>query len=575
MIFRIRLIISLLLITILFPVVGIALTAKDSLLLQNKLTESTTEKINILLSISKVEENQNADSALYYAEKAYNYALTYENLELQTKALVAICRIQSTKNNFITCVNAAEKAIDLAKKTGQIKEEAIAKGILAIVYAETGNYDKSASYYFDALKLFEKIGDKQEIGLVLGNIGADLMLQRNFDKALEYMNKSLEISRQINDKQGIAQQYNNMAGFYLDQSKDYPKAMEYFQKAKAVNLEINDRYQTGINLINIGSIYRQLNQPDSALHYYQQALNLFTEINHPLRKADGLLHLSRFYNTTDLDLSRKYAHEALEIGQHHHSLNTILEASSILNQIFLSKGDTSRAYFYSDLQHNVRDSLYALQNQKAMFKLEFQYNQEKIEGERRHIQQRNGIIYGFVFFGLVTGIVIVLLINSRQRIKMTNTRLEKDQMESMLSFKNKELTINLMALLKKNEMLEEITERLISIEKKGDKKDAREAVALLNKELKQNIDDKIWKEFSARFNETNHIFYDKLLQQFPQLTQSELKLCAYLRLNMSTKDISELTGQRTDTIDVARYRLRKKLGISNSDSNLVTFLTQI
>jgi len=554
---------------------GTTPTAKDSLLLQNKRTESPIEKINILLNISKIEENQNSDSALYYAEKAYQYALTYENLELQTKALASICRIQSTMNNFIACVNNAEKAIDLAQVTGQIREEAIAKGILAVVYAETGNNDRSAEYYFNALKLFEKIGDKKEIGLVLGNIGADLMLQRNFDKAMEYINKSLEISRQINDKQGIAQQYNNIAGIYLDQKKDYPKAMEYFQKAKAVNLEINDRYQTGINLINIGSIYKQLNQADSALHYYNQALNLFTEINHPLRKADGLVHLSRFYYTKDLDLSRKYAFEALEIGQHHNSLNLILEASSLLNQIFLSTGDTSRAYFYSDLQHNVGDSLFALQNQKAMFKLEFQYNQDKIERERQHKQQRNGIIYGFVLFGLVTGIVIVLLINSRQRIKMKNTQLEKEQVESKLRFKNKELTINLMALLKKNEMLEEISERLIRIEKEGDKRDTREAVSMLNKELKQNIDNKIWKEFSSRFHETNHVFYDKLLQQFPQLSQSELKLCAYLRLNMSTKEISDLTGQRMESIDVARYRLRKKLGISNSDINLVTFLTQI
>jgi DNA-binding CsgD family transcriptional regulator len=63
--------------------------------------------------------------------------------------------------------------------------------------------------------------------------------------------------------------------------------------------------------------------------------------------------------------------------------------------------------------------------------------------------------------------------------------------------------------------------------------------------------------------------------KYPDLTQSELKLCAFLRLNMSTKEISELTGQRILTIDHARYRLRKKLGISNSEINLVTFLSQI
>lgn len=389
------------------------------------------------------------------------------------------------------------------------------------------------------------------------------------------MNKSLEIAQQTGDKQGIAQNFNNIAGVYMEGLKNYPKALEYFKKAELVNREINDKNQTGVNLINIGAIYNQMDQPDSALHCFRQALNLFTEINHPVRKAECLLHLSKFYLGTDVNNSRKYALEAFEIGQSYHALQIILEASSILDQLYLSKGDTSNAYYYSNLKHQISDSLYALQNQKAMIKLEFQYNQEKVERERKHMQLRNRIIYGFVLFGLVSSLIIVSLINSRQRIKMKNTRLEKDQIESKLRFKNKELTINLMALLKKNEMLEEISKQLISIERKSDKQDAREAVSLLNKELKQNIDTKIWKEFSARFHETNHAFYDKLLQQFPQLSKNELKLCAYLRLNMSTKEISDLTGQRMESIDVARYRLRKKLGISNSDTNLVTFLTQI
>jgi len=70
-------------------------------------------------------------------------------------------------------------------------------------------------------------------------------------------------------------------------------------------------------------------------------------------------------------------------------------------------------------------------------------------------------------------------------------------------------------------------------------------------------------------------FYDALLRRFPELTPSELKLCAFLKLNMTTKEISELTGQRLNTLENARYRLRQKLGITNSEANLVTFLAQI
>ena len=65
------------------------------------------------------------------------------------------------------------------------------------------------------------------------------------------------------------------------------------------------------------------------------------------------------------------------------------------------------------------------------------------------------------------------------------------------------------------------------------------------------------------------------MEKFPNLTPNEQRLCAFLKLNMSTKDISELTGQTINAIEMARYRLRKKLHISGKDENLITFLSQI
>ena len=97
----------------------------------------------------------------------------------------------------------------------------------------------------------------------------------------------------------------------------------------------------------------------------------------------------------------------------------------------------------------------------------------------------------------------------------------------------------------------------------------------MNQELRSSTDDKMFNEFSQRFQEVHAGFYEKLLKTHPDLTQNELKLCAFLRLNMSTKDIAELTGQQPNTIDKARYRLRKKLDLTGPDTNLVTFLSQL
>ena len=65
------------------------------------------------------------------------------------------------------------------------------------------------------------------------------------------------------------------------------------------------------------------------------------------------------------------------------------------------------------------------------------------------------------------------------------------------------------------------------------------------------------------------------MEKFPKLSPNEKKLCAFLRLNMSTKDIAALTRKSTSSIDVARTRLRKKLEISGTDTNLISFLAKL
>lgn len=124
-------------------------------------------------------------------------------------------------------------------------------------------------------------------------------------------------------------------------------------------------------------------------------------------------------------------------------------------------------------------------------------------------------------------------------------------------------------------MLSDISNKLVQLELNAKGSETKETITKISQDLRNRTDDKMLNEFSMRFQEVHAGFYEKLLKSYPDLTQNELKLCAFLRLNMSTKDISELTGQQLASIDHARYRLRKKIGLSNSETNLVTFLSQI
>lgn len=546
--------------------------------LQNLLgkEQKIENRVSLLLNISHEFELSHTDSALSYARLANSVSEQEEYSKGVVLALVQEGRMLMQSNDFDQALDVFDEAMQLGNKYKMTNELGIANGVTAIIYAELGDYDNSAKYNFRALEFFEKAGNRKEIGVTMGNIAADMLSQKNHRKALDYMNQALNIAIGIKDKPGIAQQYNNIAGVYFSSYRDYRKALKYYQKSSSVNNEINDMLQLGINQLNIGYCYLRMNEPDSALPYFSLALARFWESNNPVRIANGEMALAKYYQVTgNTTKSLEHSKVALKISSENRAMEVISESSEIIYKILLAQKDTINAFRYAEMHYKSKDSLLQMQSQKTLFKLEYQYNYEKKDKERKLKQQRSNYILGFIILGLFSGIIIVLLIYSRQRIKIRNADLEKQKISDELNFKNKELTINLMALMKKNELLTDISQKLIKIEKEVPKDELQTAINKLNKDLKQTSDEKIWKEFALRFNQTNRDFYEKLLKKYPDLTQNELRLCAYLRLNMTSKEISEITGQRILTLEHARYRLRKKLGISGSDSNLTSFLAQI
>lgn len=164
--------------------------------------------------------------------------------------------------------------------------------------------------------------------------------------------------------------------------------------------------------------------------------------------------------------------------------------------------------------------------------------------------------------------------NKRIKLQQEKLKLEKENLENRLQFKNKELASNVMNLLRFNELAISITEKLMQA--KVDFKQSNQSIIqeIIN-ELRTSTNLEAWKEFEIRFKQVHEKFYDKLSTQFPDLTPNETRLCAFLRLNMTSKEISAITFQSVKSIEVARTRLRKKLDLVNKDTNLVTFLMSI
>lgn len=157
--------------------------------------------------------------------------------------------------------------------------------------------------------------------------------------------------------------------------------------------------------------------------------------------------------------------------------------------------------------------------------------------------------------------------SEREIIKLRNEKLRSE-----INHKNRELTSSTIHLINKNELLNNVKLGLADILKKKDKVSLNEELRKIIKTIDHNINsDGDWKNFELHFNHVHGNFTNRLLEQFPKLTPQEIKLCAYLRLNLTTKEIANLLNISVRGVEISRYRLRKKLELERND-NLTDFM---
>lgn len=538
--------------------------------------KTPSQLINVQLRLSKEYEGVDPLKSLEYAKEALQIS---EKSQLQKERLLVLLQLSKSYlrlGRYDEAYHSCDEALEMADDMHLKAEQATARNIFSLIYYEVGDFEKSSAMDFENLKYYEQIDDKKQIGIALGNIGINFTNQKEYGKGLEYMKRSFEIALTINDLHGMAYQYNNIAGVYSEFYNDYKTGLDYYTKALEINSKLGDKTQDAIYRMNMAVCHLHLEAADSALTYLQHAKETFRLLDNEDLYAECLAHMGQYYvKEGDYEHALEAAKTAYEIGKQHGFKERVIAAAELLHQIYLRQRDTTMAYSFAMIQHQTKDSLVVSQNQQELFKLEYQYQFEKQEKTRQLAEQKKETIFIVIILCLISGLAIVLLLFSRHRLKAKSIRLEKESMEKELEFKNKELTINLLSLMKKNEMLSDISNRLTTIERAAKKEETKDAISKISREIRSNADDKMLNEFTIRFQEVHKGFYEALLAKFPDLTNNELKLCAFLRLNMSSKDISDLTGQRIQTIEQARYRLRKKLGISNSETNLANFLAVI
>ena len=164
----------------------------------------------------------------------------------------------------------------------------------------------------------------------------------------------------------------------------------------------------------------------------------------------------------------------------------------------------------------------------------------------------------------------------RQRQEHETMRLKNEQLEMELKHKSSQLADSTMNLIRKNDMLQQLDERMSDLSESVRREDPKARQVALIRDIRAEIsthtgDDEHWDTFEQNFNLVYDNFLMKLTARFPTLKLPDRKLCAYIKMGLSSKDIASLLNSSVRSIETARYRLRKKLELEQGE-NLQDFL---
>jgi tetratricopeptide (TPR) repeat protein/DNA-binding CsgD family transcriptional regulator/uncharacterized membrane-anchored protein YhcB (DUF1043 family) len=533
--------------------------------------------------------NNRYKDAVELFEKSYqlyngenNKAGMYNVCQACGLALRKLGDFDNADSSYADCLRIATELND----SMMIADAKLNSGILL---CERGNMEEGIHAFEVALSYYEQIGHQGAVSTALLNIGVVLKMVNEYDKALSYIAKSTEIEELQQQKSELVVRYYNMADLYLDMG-EYEKAYDYCKKLQSVAQEIGSRpFEAECNFLMGKYYYLQEDYKLSGQYFEKASGSTGRTNNKPLTANINLWHARTFLKEEKYGLSISKAMEAYQIADELNLLLIQKEASALLSEANEKSGKTREAlaWYKTYLAHS--DSLSYFNQQQEINRIEASFNYEKKEKENEilrnqaSLQEQKLRIRNIISIALVTGValslVIILLLMRKNRYakllyehkQMINVQ-HLQEIEGELDGKKRELASKLLFLNQKNELITRLIKRLQEIQQSPDNSND-ELVSIVN-ELRIDAPQSNWKEFETQFTQVHPGFYQRLYEKHPELTSYEQRICAFLRMNLNTKEISAITGRSAKSIEVTRSRIRHKLNLQR-DGNLSSFLAAV
>ena len=456
---------------------------------------------------------------------------------------------------------------------------------LSDAYKTKGQYSKAYEHLWDALLL----GEKEKNPLILIDINLDLSalysIYQRYDKCQQYLKTALQLSKDNSIKKGY-RQANIYYGLAIVERnlKNYDKALNNLDTCMMIRKK-EQQGQSELSYIDSerGNIYLEMDQLDNAEKYLLRSHKYFIKNNLNFAIKSGLSLGDLYVKRDNWYSANEYYKESLSRLQKVHSHTDVhSELLAKLAQTNRFLGNTSIAYDYLEEANALIDSLFNAKtsvnnelfqiknkHEETIRKKDEEIKTHLLEIERNKLNQsRLKLLIVFILFAIVVGIVV-----KRMRLKLKKSDLEKkaielqakfdqDKDKAIMEMKNRELTSNTLQMIEKDTLIDEMLEKLKSASV-AEYKNMKRLIAQRNNGM--------WEQFNKRFTEVNHGFFERLRKQHPDLTPTELKHCALIKLNFNSKEMSRLLSISLNSVNISRHRIRKKMSLQRDD-NLSSYI---
>ncbi len=474
-------------------------------------------------------------------KKSLNNALANNNQREAAKCYQDLAELFYLQTAYSQALNNFYKADKIYREINQPLELAENLNKIGQTYYHVRQYPQAEKAFRESLRLYESKGNKNGVAESYGFIGQVYEKTDKHQQGIQYQKLALKQYQVTGNNSGIAKIYENLGSLHEDKLQ-LDSALKYFSLAEEINRGNNDMLAQIEVINNLGDVYRKSGKYRESLKYTYEAAALAKKLNDQYQLGSAYRDLSKAYN-------------------------------------LLNRNDS--AYYYSEAGRDIFLRIFTEDNEKQLALLQTLFEIERKDAAIEHFQNEKMINRLFVIGATVITFLIALLAAtflSRQRLKLKNEQKLNEQSQQSyrdaLDIKSKELTSHTLHIIQKNQLLDELKEKLKAMIKDDKRDQRRELHKLLNMIQMNSSQDKTWDNFRAVFEQVHDNFFNKLKEHPSALNSSDMRLLALLKMNLSSADMATMLGISQDSLRIARYRLRKKLNL-NEGETLSSFLKSV